>query len=45
MKIRPRIALLLAAILLAAVAGCTDPAGGSGQGTTTQPASSGRGDY
>lgn len=45
MMLRQRIALLFAAVILAAVAGCTDPAGGSGPGTTTQPASSGRGDY
>lgn len=45
MKVRQRIALLLAAVLLAAVAGCTDPSGGSGPGATTQPAASSKGDY
>ena len=45
MKLRQRVALLFAAVILAAVAGCTDPAGGNGPGATTQPASSGKGDY
>jgi hypothetical protein len=45
MNVRQRLTLLIAAILLAAVAGCTDPSGGSGPGTSAQPGSSGKGDY
>lgn len=45
MNVRQRIALLLATLILAALAGCTEPSGGSGPGATTQPAASSKGDY
>jgi hypothetical protein len=53
MKMRERIALLVAALTLVAVVGCTNPSGGSsGPGVTGQPAAStqpssggGKGDY
>lgn len=45
MKIRRRLALLISALSLVVVAGCTQPAGTSGPGASTQPAASGNGDY
>jgi hypothetical protein len=46
MKIRRQLALLLAALAIVLVAGCTEPAGTSGPGASAQPAASqGRGDY
>jgi hypothetical protein len=41
MKIRQRVALLLVAVALAALTGCTQPAGTSGPGATTQPTTPG----
>ncbi|HEV8489221.1 MAG TPA: hypothetical protein VGQ58_05495 [Candidatus Limnocylindrales bacterium] len=46
MNVRKRVALLLVAVVLAVVAGCTEPPGTGGPGASAQPAASqGRGDY